>query len=86
MYIIAVFGDLISLIPFVNIISDPVTALALYIAGKETGVDIFGDQTMLTMATMAAEAVPVLSILPLWTLRVWWGKRRVANGETGSDA
>ena len=77
MYVIAVLGDIFSLIPIVNIVSDFVTAIALGIAGAETGVSIYSsDRIGATLLTILVEAIPGLSIVPAWTIRVWYAKKQ----------
>lgn len=76
MYVIAVIGDLCSLIPFVNIVSNVVTAIALGIAGAETGVNIYSSNRIgATLFVLLIEAIPVVSIIPAWTIRVYFAKK-----------
>lgn len=77
MYTIAVIGDITGAIPVLNIVVDFITAIALWIGGEITGVQIFGGPRVgLTIATMVVEAVPVLAMAPTWTLRVWYEKKQ----------
>ena len=75
MYIIAIIGDIGSLIPFLNIVTDFLTAFLLaLVAGP--GESIYSNDIGLTLGTIVLESVPGLSMLPTWTLRVWWAKRQ----------
>ncbi len=75
MYLIAIIGDLLSLIPFLNILTTPIIAFALWIAGLETGVEIFGkNRTAWTVAAIFIEMIPGVSFIPAWTTRVWIAK------------
>jgi hypothetical protein len=83
MYFIAIMGDIFSFIPGVNIVSDFVTGVALGIAGSETGLSLYAsDQIAATLATMLVEAVPGLSIVPTWTIRVYFRKRFAKKNAT----
>ncbi len=76
MYAIAVIGDILSLIPFVNIVSNVVTAIALGIAGSHTGVSLYSSSRIgMTLVTMLGEAIPFVSTLPLWTIRTYFAKK-----------
>ena len=82
MYAIAVIGDLCSIIPGLNIITDILTAMALYMAGHHQGVNIFSpDNVGLTIGTMIGEAIPGISIIPFWTLRVYFAKKAAKAAE-----
>ncbi len=86
MYAIAVIGDLLSFIPFANIVSSPLTAIVLGIAGSHTGVRLYSsDRIGVTLATILGEAVPFVSMFPLWTIRVYLAKRQEAQ-EGASEA
>ncbi|MEK7133504.1 MAG: hypothetical protein AAB804_00345 [Patescibacteria group bacterium] len=77
MYVIAIMGDLLSLIPFVNIVSSPLTAIALGIAGSHTGVSLYSSNRIgMTLLTILGEAVPIVSMIPLWTVRVYLAKKQ----------
>ena len=76
MYAIAIIGDVLSLIPILNIFSNMGTAFALYIAGKAERVDIYsGPGVLLTLIVLVVETVPGFSIFPTWTIRVWIAKK-----------
>ena len=80
MLAIAVMGDLLSLIPGVNIISNIITAAALFIVSGESHVKLYShDYIGGTLATIVAETVPGISMLPLWTVRVLLAKRQATN-------
>ena len=76
MYAIAIIGDICSLIPGLNIVTNILTAIALYMMGHHAGVNIFApDKVGLTIATIIGEAIPGISVVPFWTVRVWWAMR-----------
>ena len=76
MYAIAIFGDLVSIIPLFNIVSSPITALLLSMANTQK-LDLFNNKgSSLTIATIVIETIPIMSIFPTWTLRVWWAMRK----------
>lgn len=76
MYVIAVIGDLVSLIPFVNIVSGFITGLLLGIAGSVEDVSLYSDKEIVsTLLTYVGEEIPIISMLPLWTIRVYVAKR-----------
>lgn len=82
MYAIAVFGDLFGTIPFLNMAVAPLTAFALWTAGKAEGVNIFGDDMFgWTMATMFLKSIPGASAFFFfgWTARVYFAKRQAAK-------
>ncbi|MCL9972187.1 MAG: hypothetical protein NBV63_02135 [Candidatus Pacebacteria bacterium] len=71
MFAIAILGDLLSLIPGVNLFSTIFTATGLAVVGAGTKQSIFrGAGGATTMATILVEIIPGLSMLPTWTLRV----------------
>ena len=76
MYAIAIIGDLLSLIPIVNLITTPATAIALSIAGSHTGVSLWTpERAGATLVCCVLELIPGISFIPTWTIRVWWAKR-----------
>lgn len=82
MYVIAVIGDLLSLIPFVNIFSGIGTSLALFLAEGEGKVRFYSpEQIGITLAVMGGELIPGVSAMPLWTIRVFLAKRLAASRE-----
>ncbi len=82
MYVIAAIGDLFSLIPFVNIVSSPVTAFALYVAGAGTGANIFSTNRIgATLVVLLIELIPGVSIVPTWTIRVYFAKKHARESE-----
>jgi len=85
MYIIAVIGDLCGVIPIVNIVSDIFTAIALGIAGSHTGVSIYsGDRIGATLVVALIKAIPGVSIVPAWTIRVYFAKKQAR--ESGAES
>jgi len=71
MFALAIFGDLLSLIPGVNLFSTIFTATGLAVIGAGTKNSIFkGAGGAATMATILVEIIPGLSMVPTWTLRV----------------
>ena len=82
MYAIAVVGDLFSLIPFVNIVSNVATAIALGIAGAETGVNLYSSERIgATLVVLLMESIPGVSIVPAWTIRVYFAKKDARKSE-----
>jgi hypothetical protein len=82
MYVIAVIGDVLGAIPIVNIVSDAGTALALFIAGAETGVSIYGSKGISkTLIAALVKAIPGVSIVPAWTIRVYLAKRQAREAK-----
>ncbi len=82
MYLIAIIGDLFSFIPLLNIVTNPITAAALWMAGADTKYNIFSQNYILgTLVTLLIEFVPGLSMIPTWTIRVWLMKRRQRKSE-----
>jgi uncharacterized membrane protein YeaQ/YmgE (transglycosylase-associated protein family) len=76
-YAIAILGDIFGIIPFVNIVSDIITAIALGIVGSASGVNIYAsDEIGATLFTGLIEAVPGASIIPAWTMRVYFAKKK----------
>lgn len=83
MYAIAVIGDILSLIPFLNVFSGICTAIALGIAGSHSGISLYSsDRAGGTFVAMLVELVPGISMVPAWTIRVYLAKKqhRLANG------
>ncbi len=76
MYAIAIIGDLLGIIPIVNIVSDIFTAITLGIVGSATGVSIYSeDRIGATIIVALIKAVPGISIIPAWTIRVYLAKK-----------
>ncbi len=76
MYVIAILGDLVGLIPFVNIVSSPVTAFALYVVGAGTSANIFSTNRIgATLFVLLIETIPGVSVIPAWTIRVYFAKK-----------
>ena len=85
MYVVAVIGDLLGMIPIVGILTDVGTAVALFIIGAETGVSIYANGGIgKTLVTALIKAIPGVSIVPAWTIRVYLAKKqaREAQGQT----
>ena len=80
MYVIAIIGDVLGAIPFVNFVSDFLTMLALGIVGAATGVNLYSaDKIGLTL--VAGVIKMVFGFVPAWTIRVYLAKRNsVATG------
>lgn len=77
MYTIAIIGDLLGIIPGFNIVTDGITAFLLYHIGRREGIDIYSSENIVgTLGVIFLEAVPGLSSLPSWTLRVYLAKKR----------
>jgi hypothetical protein len=52
------------------------TACALGIAGRWTGINIFSaDRIEATIAVMILEMIPGISVVPAWTIRVYFAKK-----------
>lgn len=82
MYAIAIIGDILSAIPFVNIISNFVTAVALGIAGSHTGVSLYSSERIAgTLAAIVIETIPFVKIVPTWTIRVYFAKKGAQESE-----
>lgn len=78
MYAVAIIADIFSLIPGVNFMTNIIAAILLGIIGSETGVNLYSPNAIgKTIATILIEAFPGLSALPMWTLRVYLGKKQV---------
>lgn len=76
MYAIAVIGDILSLVPGVNILSNFITAIALGMAGAGTQHSIYTDNRIAgTLGVIILEAIPGLSMIPAWTVRVYFAKK-----------
>ena len=81
MYAIAIVGDLLSLVPFVNIVSGVCVAVLLALASDLEGVNLYSSKRIgLTPTTILIELVPGLSMIPTWTIRVWIAKRQQQSG------
>ncbi len=77
MYVVAILGDLLGMIPIVNLVSDPITGLVLYLVGSASDINVFSDDNIgPTLATMVVKAVPLISIVPAWTIRVYFAKKK----------
>lgn len=71
MVLLAVFFDLLSVIPFVGTFTNILAIFVLGIAGSLTGVSMWkGWRWVLTLFTGAAEFFPIIGSFPLWTGRV----------------
>jgi divalent metal cation (Fe/Co/Zn/Cd) transporter len=82
MYFVAVIGWLIGLIPFVNMVSDPLTAFALYIiASPEERDALFNKGVGKTIVAAVIEFVPIIDIIPAWPIRVYMAKHAVKLAE-----
>jgi len=82
MYIIALIGDLLGPIPFVNWISTPITIIALGIAGSHTGVSLYSSKRIAgTLAMMVAEVLPFVKIVPTFLIRVYFAKKDTQESE-----
>ena len=76
MYAVAIAADIFGLIPGLNIITNVIAAFALGIIGLETGVNLYSPERILaTGAVIVIETIPVVSIVPAWTIRVYFAKR-----------
>ena len=76
MYVVAVFGDILSLIPFVNIVTNVLTMMALWMMSNGRNKNIFSNKNMTgTLIVAVLEAVPFVSSIPTWTIRVYFAKR-----------
>lgn len=82
MYVIAVIGDLFSLIPILSIPTNFITAMALGIAGSHTGVSLFSSERIpATLVVMLLETIPFVKIVPSWTIRVYFAKKGAKESE-----
>lgn len=76
MYAIAIIGDLFSLIPGVNIVSNFITMCLLALVGSHEGVNIYSsDNIGGTLGVIVLETVPGISMIPAWTIRVYFAKQ-----------
>ena len=76
MYAVAVIGDIVGLIPFVNIITDLMTMTILWMMSDGRNKNIFSHRNMGgTLVTIVIEALPFVSMVPAWTIRVYLAKR-----------
>lgn len=83
MYTIAIIGDILSVVPFVNIVSGfgTVVALSMFSSKEE---DVFSSENMGgTLFTTALEMIPGISALPLWTVRVYLTKQKARKRRGG---
>ncbi len=82
MYAIAFIADLFSIVPVLNIVTDIIAAGLLFMIGEAEGINIFSsDNIGGTLATMLVEAIPGLSIIPAWTIRVYFAKQAAKNAQ-----
>ncbi len=82
MYAIAIIGDVLSFIPFVNVVSGIITGLLLWIVGEATGVSIFSSSRIgATLLTILVEEMPGISMIPAWTIRVYFAKKDAKESE-----
>ncbi len=85
MYAIAIIGDILSAVPFVNIVSNFIAAVALGIAGSHTGVSIYSSERIgATLAVIVVETIPFVKIVPTWTIRVYFAKKDAQESEAES--
>ena len=76
MYIVAIIADILSLVPGLNVITNVAAAITLGIIGSETGVNLYSPERILaTLAVIVTETIPGISIVPAWTVRVYFAKR-----------
>jgi len=76
MYAVAIIADVFSVIPGLNLITTITAAIALYIIGSETGVNIYSPERILaTLAVIVIETISGFSIVPAWTMRVYFAKK-----------
>ncbi len=86
MYLVAILGDLFSLLPFVNFFSTPITGFLLWVLGSEENGKIYGGgATGLTLLTYAVELGPLIAGLPMWTGRVFLAKREAKQKREASQ-
>ena len=79
MYAVAVIADILGLIPFVNIVTDILAAIILGIMADHEGINLYSiDRIGATLLTIGIEAIPGLSIVPAWTIRVYFAKQSKA--------
>jgi hypothetical protein len=76
MYAIAIIGDLLSLVPYVNFVSAFGTAVALSMFASDDEDVLSSDNAGGTLLTFIIEAIPGISTVPAWTTRVYLAKRR----------
>lgn len=75
MYAIAIIGDILSLIPFVNVVSTPITAFILTRVCRRHGIDLWStNNAAATLASFVLELIPGISFIPIWTIRVWFAQ------------
>jgi len=76
MYAVAIIADILSVIPGLNFITNIIAAITLGIIGLETGVNLYSpDRVLATLAVIVIEMIPGVSIVPTWTLRVYFAKK-----------
>lgn len=81
MYVVAIIGDLLSFIPVVNIVTDILTMMILWMMSNGRNKNIFSNKNRAgTLLTVLLEAIPFVSWIPTWTIRVYLAKRDDALG------
>lgn len=82
MYAVAIIGDILSLVPGLNIATGLITGGLLWIVGEATGENIFSTSRIGgTLLAFLVEEIPIFSIFPAWTLRVYLAKKDTAESE-----
>lgn len=70
---------MVGAIPIVNLFADIATAIALGIVGAETRVGIYNERGIgATLFVILIKAIPFVSLVPAWTIRVYLAKRQAA--------
>jgi hypothetical protein len=78
MYLIAIVGDLLSFVPILNMIVSPLFTFLLALAGSVEGKSLFAmNRVAGTLGTSVAEFIPMFSMLPLLTVRVYLAKNDI---------
>lgn len=83
MYTIAIIGDLLSLIPMVNIVTGFLTAAALNMFASNDEDILSSDNIGGTLVAMVIELTSGASSIPAWTIRVYLAKRRARQRRVG---
>lgn len=87
MYAVAIIADLCSIIPGVNFVSDFIAAVVLGIIGSATDTPLYSSDAIgPTLLTMLVEAIPGISIVPAWTIRVWYAKKMKREREAAEGS
>jgi hypothetical protein len=81
MYAVAITGDVLGFflgwIPGVSMLISVTTGLALFLVGSHQGVNIYStDHIGFTLSVFIAESVPIVGMVPLWTIRVRAAKKK----------